>query len=85
VFTGCSVHSKAAPLSLIVRTMGLQVTDGARQAIDPRVTTRVSPFCRKARTVASSVRPSVVVPLAFSSRMTPQPAAVRAATCSAVS
>ena len=47
-----------------------------------RVTTRVSPARTKSSKVASSVRPSRVVPVTFSERITSQPAARRAASCS---
>ena len=40
-----------------------------------RVTIRTSPARRKSRTVFSSSRPCVVVPLRFSARITLQPAA----------
>jgi hypothetical protein len=45
----------------------------ARRSI--RVPMRTSPACRNSSTVRSASRPSVVVPLRFSARMTSQPAA----------
>jgi hypothetical protein len=52
--------------------------DRAKRSI--RVTMRTSPALRKSRTVRSSVRPFVVVPLLFSALTTVQPAALSAAT-----
>src|SRR5262249_36614394 len=49
------------------------------------VTTSWSPALKKSKTVASSVRPVVLVPLVFSCRTTVQPAFVRASTWSEVS
>ena len=46
-----------------------------------RVTTSVSPGCTKSSSTCNSVRPSRRLPLAFSARITPQPAARSACRC----
>ena len=79
VSTGCSVARRATPFCLQLVDDVLQVLQRAREPIDARDHQRVAAAARIRAAACSSVRPSRRVPLAFSARTTPQPAALRAA------
>ena len=80
VSIGCSVARSAAPFAFSTRTTSCRsAMERARRST--RVTTRVSPERTKSKSVASSVLPSRVVPVTFSERITSQPAARNAASC----